>query len=1656
MKTLFSVLCGMFLLAAFFVSSAEAYYGTDPALFVYGQNEYERNGIIPIASTDEPVVNVDVHNISDEVIVDVYRSNMQQVLEFLRHDGENKQISDVVNTKNLEKITSISGAVGRVELPVEEDSISLLHVHAGSKSIYTFVVRSHIGTVVKEGDNSLLLWTQDFRTKRSVSGAKVRVYDLEGKVREKTSGSSGDDGVAVVDISDKYDVAVVERDGAQALVPLNLRYLNYGATYTAFSTRSPDERFFTFTDRPIYQPGDKIYFKSILREDDDVRYSIPQGSVYVELYTGWGDSRELVFSKSYEVSKNGTFDGEIQLPENMKTGFYNLALYVGGKKADQYPDSSIGFQIEYFDKPEFGVDVTLEDGQEVIAGDEINLSVQGSFFSGQPLIGETVTYKVTESNYYDELFWTGGRDVSRYKYGYYYGQEVVTDSTTLDQNGHAHISIPASTSEPKTKIYGIEVTVQTESGKHAVEYRNVLVRPADFGIYRKDRNYGGRIGEEQSIQIEIHPFRNVSVDNRTLSVRDHLTWWEKVETDWGVWQKYYRYEKHEEDLENWQVQTNEEGVAELHFTPERSGSHKFFVSGTDDQGKQVEREIYVWVADRDGYYFSSENEKGITIQAESDMYAPGETAQFTIASDVPDRDVFVTFERGYTHRHKVVSLSGRSATFEEKLSDTDMPNMFVTVSSFNDYLLSSSSKDIEVSAESKKLDVTITPNKSQFEPGEKTELTVLVRDNNGNPVQTELTLWAVDKAIFELAEPSTLDIFDAFWKKRYNSTADAHSLMGIGINSAEMGGCFTGDTKVTMADGTEKNIQDIQVGEKVLTRKAELDETLVPAEVVNTYRKTVGGYLTINDTIRVTTNHFLYVNGTWRRADEVNVGDILVQENAKPLTVHSIEWHKEQVDVFNIEVAGEHSYFANGIYVHNGKGGARSVFEDTAYWNPAIQTDKNGVAKVSFTLPDNLTTWAIAAVGSTRDTQVGKNTSEIVVTKNVIVRPQLPRVLYVDDTISLSALVQNFSGEKKTFRVEFAFDNGEVKDSQQEITLDNNESRRIFWETSPRSENEESHLIFSAYAVGEEEMSDGVDLVIPVRRQGYWDTQSFVGGGSHEYMLSLDRDTHPEKGFVELNIASTLVGSLPSAMEYLVRYPYGCIEQTTSRFVPTVIAKENPGLYGEVVENKDVDDMLRSGVERLKTMQNSDGGWGWWGNDQSDPFVTVYVAEYIKRADAVGIPVDASVLNKVKMYFTNGKIVEDDNRHSAYTQVVLQAYGKSLFGLKTEYYITDFPENAGSDIIAYAVMANIRNGYTNPTENGMNHLRSLLKQEGNGMYWDRGSAVRFGSIYTSTGIGLRAFIMGGGDRETINAIVRYLIQGRKDLYWYNTFSTAQVVQALTDYARLERATSQAFSYEVLVGNSVIKTGSLGDSNQYDTVTIPFKDLIGQSTSVEVRTNIDSTASFSSLQSHTYRMDIQDADESRGVAVTRTYTNTKGSDYSIGVGDIVDVTLSLDELDSDARYIVIEDQLPSGLVPINTRLDNETSSGRGDWSEGWGGMREYTENGIIISLPRLYDNIRQFKYQARVVSAGTFVAPPATASLMYEPGIYGRTASTTLKVDEKSVYTPHNNNVDKNSDEAIGYGKLVLTFILLIMSVVTTSMGIWKVYGIWKYSKEKKE
>ena len=168
--------------------------------------------------------------------------------------------------------------------------------------------------------------------------------------------------------------------------------------------------------------------------------------------------------------------------------------------------------------------------------------------------------------------------------------------------------------------------------------------------------------------------------------------------------------------------------------------------------------------------------------------------------------------------------------------------------------------------------------------------------------------------------------------------------------------------------------------------------------------------------------------------------------------------------------------------------------------------------------------------------------------------------------------------------------------------------------------------------------------------------------------LDIPAERKRESTSLIVQIAPSMAVTMLDALPYLIDYPYGCTEQTMSRFLPAVITRKtlkDLGLKPEAVmgrifggiepdtaakthtkgpqDLRKLDDMTRQGLERLYNFQHADGGWGWWKEGESDHFMTAYVVWGLVLARDAGVEIDTVRLTRAVDHLDKGLVEEEVN-----------------------------------------------------------------------------------------------------------------------------------------------------------------------------------------------------------------------------------------------------------------------------------------------------------------------------------------------------------------------------------------------------------------------------
>lgn len=1630
---------------------------------------YDSKGVISVPINKEPVSYLYMTQAYDDakVKVEIYKAKKEDLLNYIVYDNDGDRKNKFLNKKDLEPFsnleTSLNGdTLNRVSLPIKDTGIYYLEFTSerGVKESAIYII-SKYGTIATSGEDKLILWTQNFETGKKVTEGKLTFYNLKNEVDKLDQEEPNDDGVIETDYNINYDIALFENEDDISFIKINRSFLSYEFDKNDFPTYfnkfSNDLQAFGFTERPIYKPGDKLFFKGIFRNDYNAKLSITNAPINVKIYQY---NSSPIFDKNFQTNEYGSIDGEFNLPEDIATGYYTIEFTKLGNYSGDYERNlnsySSYFQVEYFRKPSYFIETSTKKDQ-VIAGDKHSFEIKATYFSGNPVSGQKVKYKIINTNYYNFTY-LNDRNLYPFKSSetnlVFQGDTIKEGEVNLDENGTAQVEYDANFSAEGNQIIQFEAEINDGSGNPAVSTSRILAYRGEFDIYRND-DYQSSVKVNNSVNIPVKLKENLvknSLDNKELSVEIKRTWWEEDKNSDNP--QFPTMNLKEEFITNLYIKTNSNGESNINFIPQATGTYNLKLQGKDSRGNNITNTLYLYVTEDSSITYYSDYKSYFTVNTDKDLYNINDIARLKINSESPNIDLFVAYQRNKVLKYEVVSLNGKSTEINLPIDSEYAPNVFVDVIGYSNGFFRNTSKNIKVNMNYKKLDIKVTPDRNSYGPSDQVSLDINVKDLNGVPAQTEIALWLVDKAIYELTGAQSYDVFSKFWYERSNSTYFITSLDPLSDPGGGGGGCFAEGTKILMNDKSLKNIEDIKVGDLVLTKENQYSNKLVASKVTKTFKHNVSGYLIINNNLRVTPEHKIYVSGEWKEIGSASVGDKLLDNYGNEVEIKSIEWIKGNFNVYNFTVENQHTYFAENIYVHNDKGAsARVDFRDTAYWNPSLKTDINGNAKVTFKLPDNLTTWVILSVGNTLSSQFGDSQTEIKVSKDIVISPILPNILRESDEINAAALIQNFTDQEQSFDVSLNVENAGTLQSPEKIsvTLKPKEIKVVDFKLNTGAPTENAKFTYKLQSKTNPDNSDEVVLSIPIREYGFYSYRSESAEGNKNFQLKFSDQINLDKSSLKVALAPSILGKLPASFDYLLEYPFGCVEQTSSKLVPALVIKKYPQLYSQISSNYDTDSIIDKSIKRLNKLAVYDG-WDFWNPREINYFVTANVIENLLDAKKLGYKIDESqILNSFE---TMKNVANSSYTESNPNDIAFANYALALTGNYESIYKIELDKlnQLTIDALAMHVMALYMSGETNPDLNGLRYLESKAILLGDVAYFESGLDENFGSIDASTALAVRAIVLAKGNYELALKATKYLTNSKgNNYYWSNTYGTAQVIRAISEFAVLSKESNPNYSYELKLDGNQILNGKVDNNFSI----IPNK--IFKSSDIKGGTNLEIVKNgegqlYSNIIYKEFINDRKYKSSSNGLSITREYVNTKGDIYNLGVGDIVDVTFKIKGNNSNNLYAVLVDELPAGLVPVNQSLENETFNREetqvmpnpfvGNISE-----YEYTENGVVLTINDITNFERTYTYKARVVSEGNFIAPPAFISLMYNPNIKANTSTEYVK-----TYQETNTN----------YLKIVINFftkyIILILQVLLF-LGLFvslPIYLALRYLSKKKE
>lgn len=703
----------------------------------------------------------------------------------------------------------------------------------------------------------------------------------------------------------------------------------------------------------------------------------------------------------------------------------------------------------------------------------------------------------------------------------------------------------------------------------------------------------------------------------------------------------------------------------------------------------------------------------------------------------------------------------------------------------------------------------------------------------------------------------------------------------------------------------------------------------------------------------------------------------------------------------------------------------RKNFKDTAFWQADVVTGSDGKATVKVNLPDNLTTWRATARGVTADTKVGATKYKVVARKDVIMRLETPRFVTQGDTVTLSGIVHNYLNADKSTQISLEVNGAHLQNSgKQTVTITKQGEHRVDWQISAPDVGEIKLL---AKALTDTE-SDAVELPLTVVPRGLHQVKNESAAFSDEnaektFSVNLPPNTDAHARSLKIEVAPSIAGTLFGALDYLTTYPYGCTEQTMSSFLPNVIVTKalKNVKSSSIRDSNDLPKKVQKGMDRLYAYQHNDGGWGWWKDDQSDPFMTAYVVSGLTLAKQNGYEPDE---NRIASGREKLKQMLDSGTTDAGTQIDLETRAFMVYALQDSgdadgrYVEKIVSEQGNLQPYGRALLAlTLKQRKDNKRALDLaGEIERTLTADDFSAYWSSNRKPMLDFAETNdteaTAMSLRALARIKPDSPVLPKVARWLISNRHSgYYWNSTKDTAFAILGLIDYLKVSRELSPDYDVEVYLNGENVLTQHISSAGASQTFSIHRKaNEVAGTNDIRVVKRGKGVVYFSSALDYYTGEDEVAARGSAELNLTREYLRlsvvedgyklkwkTEPLSGEIHSGDMLVVRLKLNG--SKARHLMIEDPIPAGAEQVESvgNLNLDYTTGR-DWSD-WYSSREFRDNRTVIFLD-YFDGKATYQYAMRVQVPGQFRVAPARAELMYRASTQSNTASGRLAFLER--------------------------------------------------------
>lgn len=619
-------------------------------------------------------------------------------------------------------------------------------------------------------------------------------------------------------------------------------------------------------------------------------------------------------------------------------------------------------------------------------------------------------------------------------------------------------------------------------------------------------------------------------------------------------------------------------------------------------------------------------------------------------------------------------------------------------------------------------------------------------------------------------------------------------------------------------------------------------------------------------------------------------------------------------------------------------------------------------------LPAYIGSVRVMVIAQSNDQAYGSSEKDVRIAKPLMVLSTFPRTAMPGDEIDVPVTI--FAMDKKIKNVEVSLKTNEMMEVLDErvksISFEEEGEQLVYYKLRIKKAIGMGSLEINAQS-GSETARDRVEFDILSPNPSITKNESFVLQPGES--KTVDVKLFGMAGTNEVDIEASSIPSLRlnERMDYLLQYPHGCVEQTTSSVFPQVYLASLINLNRE--EKKKIQTNIQAGIKRLYRFQTANGGLSYWpGNDQANEWGTNYAGHFMLEAKKAGYQVSDQFINKWVQFQTERANTWQYAGHSALDQAyrlyTLAIAGKPAMGamnrLKENNYLG--PLERWQLAAAY-----FRSGQKEVAKN-MIEAGDLKKMVSAYAYNNFGSSIRDKALCLEIAVML-------DQAKSRDELYLEITQALGSTTWLSTQETAYSLRAVQYFHFGEGKNGQSTQFAYQYNQAERKEIAANSSVHVEKLT---NDLVNGKIKIK---NTSNQKLYFSFDTKGVPYKNPQKEWSKGMHLTVEYltiNNERLDPKKIKQGTEFKVRVHVNHQgrDEDIHEIALTNQFPAGWELRNERMTGYFTSGNIDY-------QDFRDN-VVYSYFDLRRNERKsFEFFFVAAYAGDYYLPGQYVEAMYD-------------------------------------------------------------------------